>query len=145
MAKLKPQFTIESYGIYNGWQDNGKSLPKIQHCTSLIPAQVDVEFGIVIRALKAKGQKIYWCIQHPDISDKKGRTMPPFEGQEQIRNNNWQFYLGDTVWLPEHNKVGIWRMSITCNAQIVADKLFTLTSDCLEAEAESRFWKRRGF
>lgn len=145
MAKAKPLFTIESFGIYNGWQDNGKSLPKIETSTTLITASVGVEFGLIVRVLKGKGLTINWCIEHPDVYDENGAVMPAFVGNEKIRNNDWQFYLGDTIWLPEHDKVGIWRMFLSCNNSVVADKSFELTLDCLEAQATGRFWKRRGF
>jgi hypothetical protein len=149
MVNTRAQFSVESYGIYKGWQDNGKTLPKIQSCTLLVPATVDTEFGLIICAQKAKGETIDWTIAHPDIPDKKGRTtpriMPPFTGTQYIRNNNWQFYLGDSIWLPEADKIGEWHMFIEHNNKVVAEKTFEVSEDCAELAAERRFWKKRGF
>jgi hypothetical protein len=58
MAKIKPTFTIESYGIYDVWEGNNKSLPQISKVTTLIPAVVDIEFGLTVRVKKGKGKTI---------------------------------------------------------------------------------------
>lgn len=145
MAKIKPVFTIESYGIYEMWEGNSKSLPKISKVTTLIPADIDIEFGLTISVKKAKGISLKWCIDHPNITDKKGRPMLPFEGEEYVRNNDWTFYLGDTIWAPTENKVGPWFMYLSYNEQIIAEKLFEVTLEDLEAEKERKFWKSRGF
>jgi len=145
MAKVQPQYALQSYGIYKGWQDNGKTLPKLSHTTLNIPAEVETEFGLILLVQKAKGAELNWTIQHPNIADQKGRVMPPFAGEIKVRNNHWLFYLGDTIWLPEHDKVGDWRMLIEFDGKVLVEKTFNVTLNCLEAEAESRFWKRRGF
>lgn len=145
MAKASPQFTIENFGIYKGWQDNGKTLPLLKNCTCFVPAQVDTEFGLIIRVQKGKGEKIKWTIQHPNICNNKGQVMPPFSGEQYIRNNNWQFYLGDSIWLPEEDKVGEWHMFIEHNNQVIASKTFDVSIDCEELAAQRRFWKKRGF
>jgi hypothetical protein len=145
VAKHKPTFDIDSYGIYKGWQDGGKSLPTLKQCTLIIPAEIDIEFGLIMSAKKAKGLIIDWCIEHPNITDKKGKTMAPFEGQEHIRNNDWKFYLGDTIWAPEYDKVGQWRMFISHDSELVAEKTFEVTEECPGMQAEARFWKKRGY
>ncbi|WP_017443632.1 DUF3859 domain-containing protein [Gayadomonas joobiniege] len=144
MAKDKSQVEILSYGIYEKWDNKRKSLPKVQTFTLSIPAEVDIEFGFIINIKKAKGQKIRFEIDHPGILDKKGRPLPPFEGEEYIRDNNWQFYLGDTIWLPLDDKVGQWRMSVELAGNIIAEKCFEVYyAD--EADNVAAFWKKRGF
>lgn len=143
MAKAKAQVEIKSFGIYDQWDKDDKKLPKVQKFTTQVPAEVDIEFGFVINIKKAKGQKIRYCIYHPDIPDKKGNVMPPFDGEEYIRNNNWDFYLGDTIWLPIEDKVGEWRMTIEIDGNEIASKTFDVNLP--ELDGEIGFWKKRGF
>jgi hypothetical protein len=145
MAKIKPTFTIESYGIYDVWEGNNKSLPQISKVTTLIPAVVDIEFGLTVRVKKGKGKTIQWVIEHPNITDKNGRPMAVFEGEEYVRNNDWVFYLGDTIWAPIEDKLGPWYMYLSLDGKIFAEKLFEVTAEDIEEENERKFWKRRGF
>jgi len=145
MAKTKPIFTIESYGIYEMWGGNSRTLPKISKVTTLVPAQIDIEFGLTISVKKAKGICLNWCIEHPNITDKLGHPMPAFEGQEYVRNNDWTFYLGDTIWAPIEDKVGDWHMYLLYNEQVIAEKTFEVTLDDIELQNERQFWKKRGF
>jgi len=80
---------------------------------------------------------------HPDVSDKNGQVMPPFEGEVYVRNNDWEFYLGDTIWDPVEDKVGDWRLVIECENKVVADKTFNLLTE--HGKGERQFWKKRGF
>jgi hypothetical protein len=45
------------------------------------------------------------------------------------RVNDWNFYLGDTIWEPVADKLGTWRMTVESNGKIVADKSFELHAD----------------
>ncbi len=65
--------------------------------------------------------------------------MPPFDGELHIRNNDWDFYLGDTIWAPIDTKIGAWRMTLEINNTIIAEKTFNVYS-----HDENQFWKRRG-
>jgi len=145
MAKSSPIFSILHYGIYEQWEHKGRGLPKIQKVTSNIPAIIDIEFGISINVKRGKGITLSWCIEHPEISDKRGRLMAPFEGREYVRNNDWTFYLGDTIWAPEHDKVGLWRMYIQYESRIIAEQGFDVSLEDLEVQKEAEFWKKRGF
>lgn len=145
MAKNKPQFSIESYGIYQKWNNKGKGLPQIQRVTSIVPAEIDIEFGLILHAKKAKGLQLNWCIEHPDICDTKGRQMQPFQDDVYVRNNDWKFYLGDTIWAPIEDKTGPWRMYVKYNDVIIAEQTLEVTLDDIEQRNESQFWKRRGF
>ncbi|WP_076418447.1 MULTISPECIES: DUF3859 domain-containing protein [Colwelliaceae] len=143
MAKSNIQHSITSFGIYDKWEDTNKSLPKIKEFTVNVPAKIDIEFGFIINIKKGKGKKITYCIYHPNIPDDDGKVMPPFIGEMYIRDNNWNFYLGDTIWAPINNKLGDWRMTITCENKIIADKTFRVDepNELLEAS----FWKRAGY
>lgn len=145
MAKVNATFSIESYGIYELWEGNNKSLPKISKVTTLIPALVDIEFGLTVRVKKAKGKCINWSIEHPNINDKNGRPMGAFKGEEYVRNNDWVFYLGDTIWAPIEDKLGLWNMHLSIDRQVIARKIFEVTAEDIEDENERKFWKRRGF
>jgi hypothetical protein len=129
MAKSKPQIKIQSFGIYNQWNSKEKELPRIQQFTTDIKAKLDIEFGFIVNIKKAKGEKVYYCIYHPDIPDKNGIPLAPFDGEIYIKNNDWNFYLGDTIWLPIEDKLGLWRMTIELNKKIIAEKSFTLEED----------------
>ena len=130
MAKSKPVVDLDSYGIYETWDPDNKALPRFLRFTQEVDAELDIEFGLIVNIRRAKGQKIRYCIYHPDIPDEDGIPMAPFDGEEYIRSNDWQFYLGDTLWAPLHNKLGNWRMTIELQGQIVADKTFTILEPC---------------
>lgn len=140
MAKRSSIIEMTSYGIYSTWDSKSKQLPKIQEFTLRVPAEIDVEFGFIINIKKAKGEKIQYCIYHPDITTDEGEVLEPFDGEEHINSNDWDFYLGDTIWLPVENKVGPWRMTVELNGKVVAEKTFELF-----ARDEGEFWRRRGF
>ncbi|WP_117234743.1 DUF3859 domain-containing protein [Vibrio maerlii] len=140
MAKRSPVIEMTSYGIYTTWDSKSKDLPKIQEFTTYVYAEVDVEFGFIVNIKKAKGQKIRYCIYHPDITTDDGEVLEPFDGEEHIGSNDWDFYLGDTIWLPIDNKLGPWRMEIEMQGRVVAEKTFHLY-----ARDEGEFWRRRGF
>jgi hypothetical protein len=106
MAKSKPVFKIKSFGIYNQWNAKEKKLPEIQEFTTNIKASLDVEFGFIINIKKAKCEK-----------------------EVYITNNDWDFYLGDTIWLPIENKLGLWRMTIELKGDVIAEKKFSLCED----------------
>lgn len=143
MAKSKPEVSIQSCGIYSTWDSKSKALPQIEQFTTNVIAKLDVEFGLIINIKKAKGEKLHFCIYHPDIPDSNGETMPPFEGVEYIKENDWQFYLGDTLWEPIENKLGDWRMTLTLNNKIIADKTFNVALE--EQGSVNDFWRKRGY
>lgn len=140
MAKRSAIVEMTSYGIYSTWDSRSKELPKIQEFTTQVPAELDIEFGFIVNIKKAKGKKLSFCIAHPNITSKSGELLDPFEGEEHINSNDWDFYLGDTIWAPMSDKVGPWRMTIELDGRVVADKTFHLY-----AKDEGQFWKRRGF
>ena len=79
-------------------------------------------FGYIVNIKKAKGKKLYYCIDHPWVLDEKGMVMPPFEGEVYIKTNDWDFFLGDTIWEPVYEKVGPWRLTLELEGTIIADQ-----------------------
>ena len=140
-----PVFSIESYGIYERWDSDNKALPKIKTFTTLVPAEIDIEFGLTIKAVKAKGLNLFWCIEHPNVTDRKGRVMAPFSGDVFVRTNDWRFYLGDTVWPPIEDKTGDWYMYLKHEGSVIAEKTFEVTLENMDDVKEREFWKKRGF
>lgn len=139
MAKKKPVIKIRTYGIHSTWDAKSKELPKVKEFTTNIPAVLDIEFGLNINIQNARGQKIFFTIEHPGIFDEKGKKMLPFTGEVHITNNNWDFYLGDTIWAPIEDKCGSWRMTIELNDQIIADKTFNVTDATASTASNKRF------
>lgn len=120
----KPEFNIRSYGIYTRWDADSKELPQIKEFTYSIPGIFDIEFGFIVNIRGAKNQEIDYCIYHPGIKDDKGRERRPFDGSVYVKTNDWDFYLGDTIWPPLDDKLGEWRMTVELDGTIVADKTF---------------------
>ncbi|MGI9467443.1 MAG: DUF3859 domain-containing protein, partial [Rubripirellula sp.] len=57
-----------------------------------------------------------------------GKRRPPFDGMVYIKKNDWDFYLGDTIWEPINDKLGNWRMTLELDGKVVADKTFELVA-----------------
>ena len=128
MAKQKPDVSIRTYGIYSKWESETKELPSFLESTTRIPAKIDVEFGLMINIKGGKNLPISYCIDHPGILDERGKPRPPFQDLVYVKTNDWDFYLGDTVWEPIEDKIGLWRMTLELQGVIVADKTFELYS-----------------
>lgn len=143
MAKSKPEVSIQSYGIYSTWDSKNKALPQIEQFTTKVTAKLDVEFGLIVNIKKAKGEKLHFCIYHPDIPNEEGEVMAPFDGVEYVKDNDWHFYLGDTLWEPIENKLGDWRMTLTLNNKVIADKTFNIALE--QQGSENEFWRKRGY
>ncbi len=126
MAKRKPEIRVRSYGIYERWDSHDKDLPKIKEFTLDVPAVVDIEFGLIVNIKGAKNRLLDFCIDHPGILDAQGLRRPPFDGSEYVKTNDWNFYLGDTIWLPLEDKLGPWRMTVELDGTMLADKTFNV-------------------
>ena len=124
MPKRKPKYRVRSYGIYTKWDSNSKDLPRIQQFTTDVPATLDIEFGLILQIEGAKNEILDYCIYHPDIPDDDGNIRAPFDGQVYVKSNDWNFYLGDTIWEPIDTKLGDWRMTIEFQGKIIAEKTF---------------------
>jgi len=126
MAKRKPEIRMKSYGIYTQWDSGAKELPRIQEFTTKVEAIVDVEFGFVVNIKGAKNSELDFCIDHPGIADAAGNRRMPFEGTVFVKTNDWDFYLGDTIWPPIEDKLGTWQMTLKLQGKVIAEKSFEL-------------------
>jgi hypothetical protein len=124
LSKLKADISIIYSGIFSQWDNSSDELPRLLQATVHVPGLIDTEFCFITRIKKAKNQILTYCIYHPDIPDDDGNIRPPFEGEVFIKENDWRFYLGDCIWAPVNNKLGNWRMTLTLNGKIIADKTF---------------------
>ena len=124
MSKRKTKIKIRSYGIYREWDSKTRELPRIAEFTLCVPAKIDIEFGFVVNICGAKNQEMYYCIDHPGIRDADGKRREPFDGTVYVKDNDWDFYLGDTIWEPIQDKLGPWRMWLELGGEIIADKTF---------------------
>ena len=115
---------MRSYGIYQQWDADAKELPRIVEFTTEIPAEIEIEFGFIVNIKGAKNKELYYCIDHPGILDANGNRRDPFDGTVYVKKNDWQFYLGDTIWMPIDDKLGDWKMWIELDGDVVAEKTF---------------------
>ncbi len=129
MAKRKPIIEMLHYGIYRNWDARSKDLPRFTEKATLIYADVGVEFGYVVNIKGGKNQQLHYCIDHPGIQNSEGQRRPPFDGTVYIKSNDWDFYLGDTIWEPVADKLGDWRLTLTLNGKTIAEKTFELHRD----------------
>ena len=125
MAKRKPEIELYSYGLFEKW--NRKDIPELLEITDTVKADLDIEFGMVVKIKKAKGKKLEWMIDHPGVKDEAGHTRPAFKGIDYINSNSWEFFLGDTVWEPIDDKIGPWRLVCRIDNKIVAEKTIYVT------------------
>jgi hypothetical protein len=129
MAKVKPIFSMTSYGVYSQWEEKSKDLPKLIEATTDVPLRENIEFGFILNVKKAKNEQITYWIYHPGIPDEDGEPMAPFTGDVYIKNNTWNFYLGDTIWQPLETKAGHWRMAIEYQGKVIAEKTFIVEEE----------------
>ncbi len=126
MARKKPQVEIHSHGLYDGWDRDSKELPNLVKITGEIEAELDVEFGYILRIRHARNSKLSFRIEHPPFTDSSGRAAPAFTGELFVKTNDFRFFLGDTVWPPIDDKRGDWRLMTWLDGELVADKTITL-------------------
>ncbi|WP_230252338.1 DUF3859 domain-containing protein [Rhodopirellula halodulae] len=124
LAKKKLEVRMRTFGIHSKWESGSKDLPRFIHSTTTIPARVDIEFGFIVNIKGAKNQEMFFCIDHPGIQDDRGKTRAPFDGSVYIKTNDWNFYLGDTIWLPLDDKLGPWKMWLEIDDNVIAEKTF---------------------
>jgi hypothetical protein len=126
MGKRKPIIKIYSYGKYSRWERGSKAIPKILHFSTEIEAEIGTEFGYVLHIKQGKGETLTFKIDHPSFNDEDGNLRPPFIGEQFIRTNDYEFYLGDSIWEPLEDKLGIWEVTTYYNGKVVANKVFNL-------------------
>lgn len=124
MAKRKTSVHIFSYGEYSKWDRESKSLPKILNFATEIKAEIGTEFGYVLHVKNGKGKVLSFIIDHPPFTDENGNIRPSFTGEQFIRTNNFEFYLGDCIWEPLDDKLGEWKITTFLEGETVATKTF---------------------
>ncbi len=122
MAKNKIQSELYSYGIYSHWESGSKELPKLMKITTEIPLELGIEFGYVVRIKGAKGKRIQFKIDHPPFPDEHGKTTLPFTGEYFVKSNDYEFFLGDTIWEPINDKKGEWKLSTWLDDKLLFQK-----------------------
>lgn len=126
MAKKKMLWELYSYGEYSSWERTSKELPRLLKITDKVQIRPDVEFGYVLKIKGAKGKQVEFRIEHPPFKNHNGETEPPFEGIYYINSNDYEFFLGDTVWEPYEDKAGEWRLITKMDGKVIADKIIHL-------------------
>lgn len=126
MAKKSVVTELYSYGIYSHWDQTSAKIPKLLEITTRIPCRESIEFGYVVLIKGAKGQTINYRIDHPPFLNSNGDVTPPFEGTHYISSNDYQFFLGDTVWKPIEDKAGEWTITTWLNDKVIATKVLYL-------------------
>lgn len=126
MSKPKPSWKLLSCGIYSAWDKKSRSLPEIVEFTHDIPARLGIEFGYIVQIIKAKGKKVHFIIEHPNFPDESGNPTPAFTGEVYVRTNDWEFFLGDTLWEPLEDKLGSWRLILSMDGTTMADETFEI-------------------
>ena len=116
-----------SFGEYSKWDRQSKSIPKILEFTTEIKAEIGTEFGYVLHIKQGKGETLTFKIEHPPFKDENGKIRPPFTGEQFIRTNDYEFYLGDCVWEPLEDKLGKWELTTYHKNKIVGHKVFNLS------------------
>lgn len=126
MAKKKPQFKIDSYGTYDQWNRDSDDIPKILKISNQVIFSTDVEFGLVLSIKGGKGVKLDFVVIHPKFNGSDGLPASDFVGDHYVNANTWHFFLGDTVWEPYEDKLGLWRFIIKYEEKIIIDKTLEL-------------------
>ncbi|MFI4911744.1 MAG: DUF3859 domain-containing protein [Sedimentisphaeraceae bacterium JB056] len=126
MPRKKIEVKMKSYGLYTQWDRDSKELPKILEFTTKIPAKVGIEFGYIINIRGARGKVLDFCIDHPPFKNSQGDLAPAFTGIEHVDSNNFNFFLGDTIWLPVEDKVGKWELTCHIEGKQLAQKSFDI-------------------
>ncbi|MDA3929967.1 MAG: DUF3859 domain-containing protein [Prolixibacteraceae bacterium] len=128
MAKKKIEVELYSYGEYSQWDRESSSIPKLINITNEIESELGTEFGYVLRIKKAKGKRNDFRIDHPAFKGEDGKVMDSFTGQVIINSNNYEFFLGDCIWAPLDDKLGVWTMTSKIDGEIIAVKSLLLKS-----------------
>ena len=131
MKKSNKKFDLilESYGIYTRWNKNSRDLPEIVKFTDQVPAQMDTEFGMILRIKKGKGVKLGYCIKHPPFRDNKGNVEPEFTGYQMITSNDYLFFIGDCIWEPVSDKAGEWIIELFFKDEMIMSRRFIIYNE----------------
>ena len=128
MPQKKPEFKVISYGRYSKWERGSKKLPTVLEFTNTIKAYEGNEFGMILRIIRGKGTKLTYCIKYPSFLNRDGIKAPDYIGEYFVNSNDFQFYIGDCIWLPIEDKIGTWEVIVFHEVKTVASKSFLILS-----------------
>lgn len=129
MARKRPVVQEVSYGLYERFEAEGKGLPKLRTFGTRVPAEISQEFGYIVKIKQARGLRIDFEIDHPDIPERgtepaDGRIMAPFIGEVFVRNSDFDFFLGDALWEPLDHMLGEWTLTTRLDGKVVNRRTF---------------------
>ncbi|MEM7577581.1 MAG: DUF3859 domain-containing protein [Planctomycetota bacterium] len=124
MARKRPVISEVSYGLYAAFDKSSKALPTHQTFTTAVPPEVGQEFGYIVKIKHGRGLKITFEIDHPRIPGDDGMPMPPFRGEQFVRTNDFDFFLGDALWAPLDHMLGTWTLTTHLDGKQVAQRTF---------------------
>ncbi len=128
MPRRRPRVSIANYGQYTPWDKNSRKLPKLLKYTDTIEAIDGNEFGVIIDVDDAKGKVLQFSIKHPPLRDDEGNLLPDFRGELFVNTHHMQFFVGDGIWLPVEDKIGLWEVLIWLDDQLVVHKKFSMVA-----------------
>jgi len=126
MPEKKPEIKVESYGRYSKCECGSKKLPSVLEFTNTSKALKGNEFGMILRIKRGKGLKLIDYIKHPSFLNDDGTIAPDFIGEYFVNSNDFQFYIGDSIWLPVEDKIGIWEIIVYQEGKAVASRSFEI-------------------
>jgi|SRR5690554_746464 hypothetical protein len=133
-SKILSSVTMLHYGEYEQWNRSSKKLPSLKHICTDIPVHLNAEFGYTLLIKGLKGKTISFTIQHPPFKDEHGNISPDFTGEVFINSNAFTFYLGDCIWEPIEDKIGLWRLITHIENICIADKTLNIYQQFPEEE-----------
>jgi len=70
--------------------------------------------------------KLNYLIKHPPFYNKQGETESEFVGEYYVNSNVFELYIGDCIWLPVEDKIGIWEIYISHDGQELISQKFNI-------------------
>lgn len=134
MPKKKPQVTLANYGRYTTWNKKSREMPRLLEYTDVIEAIEGSEFGIIIEVDFAKGKILEFTIKHPPIKDEEENLLPHFKGELFVNSIHTKFFVGDGIWLPVDDKIGLWEVIIYLDNTIVISKKFKIVPSSVQVK-----------
>ena len=120
---------ITRKGLFSKWSNRCKELPRFLKYTDTIPCRVEAEFGYILEITKGKGKRVNYIVKHPNFRDEFGNIEENFSGEILVKKDSFKIYLGDTIWEPINDKIGVWRFIAKIDNEVVADESFNIVSD----------------
>lgn len=72
--------------------------------------------------------KLDYIIKHPPFKNDAGNIEPDFTGEYYVNSNQYEFYIGDCIWNPVEDKVGIWEIEVFHNGYKLVNKVFKVVT-----------------